>query len=78
MIPLKETISRIGFPFITWMLIMLNGIVFIFELSLPENTLEHALYLFGLVLARYSDPRWDLSHGLPFDYCRSFATSIEH
>jgi len=43
---------------------MLNGIVFIFELSLPENTLEHALYLFGLVLARYSDPRWGLSHGL--------------
>ena len=58
------------------MLIMLNGIVFIFELSLPENTLEHALYLFGLVPAKYSDPQWSLSHGLPFDYYLSFLTSM--
>jgi membrane associated rhomboid family serine protease len=76
MIPLRDTIPRIGFPSITWMLILLNGIVFIFELSLPDNILEHALYLFGVVPAKYSDPQWGLSHGLPFDYYLSFLTSM--
>jgi len=76
MIPLRDTIARIAFPSITWILIMLNGIVFIIELSLPENILEHASYLFGLVPAKYSDLQWGLSHGLPFDYYLSFLTSM--
>jgi len=51
---------------------------FYFRISLPENTLEQGLYLFGLVPARYSYPRWGLTHGLRFDYYLSFVTSIEH
>jgi membrane associated rhomboid family serine protease len=69
MIPLKDTIPRIGFPFITWTLILLNAIVFIFEISIPKNILEEIFYLLGLVPARYTFPKWALIHGLsPGDY----------
>ncbi len=64
MIPLKDTIPRIGFSFITWILILLNAIVFIFEISIPKDLLQQLFYLFGLVTARYTYPRWALIHGL--------------
>jgi membrane associated rhomboid family serine protease len=76
MIPLRDNIPRIGFPSVTWTLIILNGAIFIFEISLPKNILEHAFYLFGLVPARYSDPQWGLIRDLPFDYYLSFVTSM--
>ncbi len=76
MIPLKDNISRIGFPSITWLLIIVNGVIFIFEISLPENILENFFYLFGLVPAKYSDPQWALIHGLSFDHYLSFVISM--
>ena len=64
MIPLKDTIPRIGIPLITWILILLNAIIFIFEISIPKDILEEVFYFFGLVPARYSSPKWALVHGL--------------
>ncbi|NWG02820.1 MAG: rhomboid family intramembrane serine protease [Syntrophaceae bacterium] len=69
MIPLKDTIPRIGIPLITWILVLLNAIIFIFEISIPKDILEEVFYFFGLVPARYSSPKWALIHGLsPKDY----------
>jgi membrane associated rhomboid family serine protease len=69
MIPLKDTIPHVGIPLITWVLILLNGIIFIFEISIPKGILEEVFYFFGLVPARYSPPKWALIHGLsPKDY----------
>jgi membrane associated rhomboid family serine protease len=69
MIPLKDTILHVGVPLITWSLITLNGIIFIFEISIPKDILEEVFYFFGLVPARYSFPKWALIHGLsPGDY----------
>jgi membrane associated rhomboid family serine protease len=69
MIPLKDTIPRIGFSFITWTLILLNAIVFVFEISIPKDSLQQLFYLFGLVPARYTYPKWAVIHGLsPGDY----------
>jgi membrane associated rhomboid family serine protease len=69
MIPLKDTIPHTGVPLITWILILLNGIIFIYEISIPKDILEEIFYLFGLVPARYSSPQWALIHGLsPKDY----------
>ena len=76
MIPLRDTIPRTGFPSITWTLIILNGVIFIFEISLPRNILENFFYLFGLVPAKYSYPQWALIYGLPFDHYLSFMTSM--
>ena len=69
MIPIKDTIPHIGIPWITWAIILLNGIIFIYEISIPKDILEEFFYLFGLVPARYSYPQWALIHGLsPSDY----------
>lgn len=76
MIPLKDTIFRQGFPLVTWIIILLNGIIFIFEISIPKNLLQQLFYFFGLVPARYSIPRWSVIHGLPFDDYLSFLTAM--
>jgi membrane associated rhomboid family serine protease len=76
MIPIKDTIPRIGFPSITWTLIVLNGIIFIFEISIPQDILGRVFYFFGLVPARYSYPKWAFIHGLPFDDYLSFLTNM--
>jgi rhomboid family protein len=67
----------LGFPFITWALIILNGVIFLFEKSIPRDILGTIFYLFGLVPARYSYPRWAYIHGLPFDDYLSFYVALE-
>jgi len=32
-----------------WVLILINGVVFLFELTMPEPALEQFFYLFGIV-----------------------------
>ena len=76
MIPLKDTIPRIGFPFMTWLLIAINGIIFVFEISIPKDLLLKVFYLFGLVPAKYTYPKWAIIHGLPFDDYLSFLTNM--
>ena len=75
MFPIKDTIPHIGFPAVTWALIALNGIIFIFEISIPPDLLQQLLFFFGLVPARYSYPDWALVHGLRVDYL-PFLTSM--
>jgi membrane associated rhomboid family serine protease len=60
----------------TWALIFLNGAIFLFEISIPKDILGTIFYLFGLVPARYSYPRWAYIHGLPFDDYLSFLTNM--
>jgi membrane associated rhomboid family serine protease len=76
MIPLKDTILRQGFPVVTWVIILLNGIIFLYEISIPKDMLQQLFYLFGLVPARYSYPSWAVIHGLPFDHYLSFITAM--
>jgi membrane associated rhomboid family serine protease len=76
MIPLKDTLLHLGFPVVTWAIILLNGIIFLFEISIPRDMLQQLFYLFGLVPARYSYPSWAVVHGLPFDEYLSFVTAM--
>ena len=76
MIPLRDTIPRTGFPLIVIILIGINGIIFLYELSLPKDVLTSVLYLFGLVSERYSAPQWASAHGLSFDDYLSFFTNM--
>src|SRR5271157_947911 len=76
MFPLKDTVPHIGFAAVTWALIVLNGIIFIFEISIPENLLQQLFLLFGLVPAKYSYPQWAVIHGLRFDDYLSFLTNM--
>ena len=76
MIPIKDTIPRVGFPSLTWTLIAMNGIIFLFEISIPKDILSQMFYVFGLVPARYSLPNWAYIHGLSFDDYLSFLTNM--
>jgi membrane associated rhomboid family serine protease len=76
MIPLKDTILRQGFSVVTWVIILLNGIIFLYEISIPKDILQQLFYLFGLVPARYSYPNWAVVQGLPFDHYLSFVTAM--
>ncbi|MEW6715941.1 MAG: rhomboid family intramembrane serine protease [Chloroflexota bacterium] len=52
MIPLKDTIPSRSFPLVTWALIGLNMLVFMFEISLSPQLLDRLFHIFGLVPAR--------------------------
>jgi len=49
MIPLKDTAKSESFPIINWILILLNGFVFIIELRLGNNETEAFFLKYGLV-----------------------------
>ena len=76
MIPIRDTIPSKNPPIGTWILIAVNSVVFIFELMLPDSTLEAFLYYFGIVPARYSHPEWAASVGFPLDDYWPFITSM--
>jgi membrane associated rhomboid family serine protease len=49
MIPLYDTLRSRRFPIINWMLIILNGVVFYYELKLGEEGLFRFIHTWGLV-----------------------------
>src|SRR5512139_2108478 len=75
MIPIKDTVPRKTFPFVTFLVIATNSLVFLFQLSLPELYREELVYLFGLVPARYTHPAWTAAVGLPLDVYWPFITN---
>ncbi|MBC8186135.1 rhomboid family intramembrane serine protease [candidate division KSB1 bacterium] len=52
MIPLRDTIPSRTFPYVTILLIIFNGLVFLFEMSLGEY-LEDFISIFGIIPANY-------------------------
>ena len=76
MLPIRDTIPARNPPIATWVLVFVNSVVFLFELTRPEQALEQFFYLFGLVPARYTHPGWALWVGLPIDDYWPFLTSM--
>src|ERR1700720_1133912 len=76
MIPIRDTIPTRNPPIATWLIILANCLVFLLELSMPEQTLVHFFYQYGLVPARYTHPNWALWVGLPVDDYWPFLTSM--
>lgn len=52
MIPLRDTIKSKEFPYVTILLIIINGAIYLFEMALGEN-LNHLINLFGIIPERY-------------------------
>ena len=50
---------------VTRTLILINVVMFFFELALPQETLEQVFYLFGIVPARFAHPNWAARVGFP-------------
>ena len=71
MIPLRDTIRTRSFPFVNWLLIITNVLVFLFENSLGGRALEQFIGVFGLVPAR-------LVAGEPFALITIFTSMFLH
>jgi membrane associated rhomboid family serine protease len=57
MFPIQDTVPSRSTPLVTWGIILLNGLIFLRELSLPPERLEHLLATLGLIPARLgADP----------------------
>ena len=52
MIPIRDTIRSYTYPFVTWALIALNTVIFIFERGLSPRFLDQVIFTFGMVPAR--------------------------
>ncbi len=76
MLPVRDTIPSRNPPIVTWVLIVANAVVFLFELMMPEPVLQRFFYLFGIVPARYTHPEWAWLAGLPVDDYWPFLTSM--
>jgi membrane associated rhomboid family serine protease len=65
MIPLKVNTPKEGTPFILWILVAINGIVFLFEDSLAPAALGRFIRLYAVVPARYHLFHWTSFSELP-------------
>jgi membrane associated rhomboid family serine protease len=74
--PLHDNVPVRHVPIVTWLLILVNFIVFAVELSLPSAALEHVVYHLGLVPARFTDPAWGAEVGLTANSLWPFVTSM--
>src|ERR1043165_5602874 len=52
MIPLRDNIPSRSFPIWTFLLIVMNVLVFLFEISLPSQALDRLIFMYGVVPAR--------------------------
>jgi membrane associated rhomboid family serine protease len=60
-----DSVPSRSVPVVTRTLILINVVVFFFELALPQETLEQVFYLFGIVPARFAHPNWAARVGFP-------------
>src|SRR6266481_7401269 len=67
MFPIKDSVPSHSVPVVTRALILINVLVFFFELMLPPQSVEQIFYLFGIVPARFTHPDWAASVGFPID-----------
>src|SRR6267378_3243460 len=76
MFPIRDTVPSKNPPIATWLVILVNAIVFLLELGMPDAMIVRFFYLFGVVPARYTHPQWALWIGLPIDDYWPFLTSM--
>src|SRR5215471_7182835 len=76
MIPIRDTLPRRNKPIATYLLILINAIVFLFELTMPPPELAQVINMFGLVPARFMHPDWASSAGYPGHTYWPFLTSM--
>ncbi|TMA25148.1 MAG: rhomboid family intramembrane serine protease [Deltaproteobacteria bacterium] len=76
MIPIRDTVPSRHTPVVTWTIIGVNLLIFVYEATLPPEDLQRLIYFLGMVPARYSHPLWAQQIGLPIDDYWPFLTSM--
>jgi membrane associated rhomboid family serine protease len=75
MLPIRDSIPSRRPALVLYGLVIVNILVFCFQLTLPEAKLDEFFYLFGIVPRRYSHPSWAREIGFPDNYW-PFLTSM--
>ena len=65
MFPVRDSIPTRTVPVVTRAVILINVVVFFFELTLPPEALERFFFLFGIVPTRLTHPDWAAAKGFP-------------
>ncbi len=73
MLPIRDSVPSRTFPSTTWAIIILCGVVFLFETTLPQDLLEVFTYYFGIVPIEYTRRH---RQGLPLVDYLSFLTTM--
>jgi membrane associated rhomboid family serine protease len=58
MFPIQDSVPRRSVPVVRHALILINALVFFFELMLRPHGVEQLFYLLGIVPARFTHPDW--------------------
>ena len=67
MFPIQDSVPSRSVPVVTRALILINVVLFFFELMLPRQGVEQLFYLFGIVPARFTHSDWAAYVGFPVD-----------
>ncbi|KAF5033073.1 Rhomboid family protein [anaerobic digester metagenome] len=65
MIPLRDNVPSTRRPLVTWTIIGLCTLLFLFEQLLPNSILFEFMHIYGVVPARYTDPAYAAAMGYP-------------
>ena len=65
MLPIQDSVPSRSVPVVTRALVLVNVLVFFFELTLPRHGIEQLFYLFGIVPSRLTHPDWAANVGFP-------------
>jgi membrane associated rhomboid family serine protease len=67
MFPIRDSVPSQSVPVVTHALILINVVVFFFELMLSQQGVEQLFYLFGIVPSRFTHPDWAAYVGFPIN-----------
>jgi membrane associated rhomboid family serine protease len=73
--PIQDSVPSRSVPVVTRALILVNVIVFFFELGMSARYLDQVFHLFGIVPARFTHPEWAESVGFPAE---SYVSLLTH
>lgn len=65
MLPLRDSIPRVHPPVAILVLIILNSLVFLYQLGLPPAAMERFIHFWGVIPARLFHPDWSVWHQYP-------------
>ena len=75
-IPLRDDTPARRAPLVTWALIAVNVLVFVYQSQLPDRALQHLIETRALIPARYTHPEAAAHYGVGPDGYLSFLTSM--
>lgn len=74
MIPLRDNVPRTRPPLVTWTVVIVCAVLFLYEQILPERSMLEFIYIFGVVPARFTNAAYAAAMGYPEGGYESFFT----